>query len=103
LQGVSKEDLEKAGASLQAAAASSSTSDEPAQSPVISSTDRLSTATADQRSMSLTDEVSTISCIQFIFCVYLTWIFLLFLFKTFSYYSSSVMHVGTVLPANSDL
>lgn len=61
LQGVSKEDLEKAGASLQAAAASSSSNDELAQTPVTSSTDRLATAVQDQRSMSLTDEVRLVA------------------------------------------
>ena len=56
-QGVTKEDLEKAGASLQAAAASAVVIEEPAPVPVTSTVDRLSTSLQDHRSMSLTDEV----------------------------------------------
>jgi len=60
-QGVSKEDLEKAGASLQAASVSAVVTEEPTPVPVTSAVDRLSTSFQDHRSMSLTDEVRCIS------------------------------------------
>lgn len=58
LKGVTKEDLEKAGASLHVADDGAGPKEEPVPAPIVSSADRpTSTTLSDQRSMSLTEEV----------------------------------------------